>query len=237
MEDHGHTSEEIAARLAKPKGAGHLRDAVYGGIDGAVTTFAIVAGVAGAGLPVTVILALGIANVLADGFSMAAGNYSGTKADRDERDRLRAREERHIDRFPQGEREELRQIFAAKGLSGEGLEAAVEAVSSDRAAWVETMLVEEYGLAPVDPAPMKAALVTFGAFLVAGLVPLSPFVTPAADPFAWSVFLTSLTFLAIGALKSHWSLAPWWRSAIETLAIGGTAAAIAYVVGGMFNVG
>ncbi|CUH35003.1 VIT family protein [Jannaschia seosinensis] len=237
MPEHGHSPEEVAARLAARGGSGHLRDAIYGGIDGAVTTFAIVAGVAGAGLPVGVILALGLANVLADGFSMAASNYSGTKADRDDRTRLRAREGRHIDRYPEGEREELRQIFAAKGLSGAGLEAAIEAIAADRNAWIETMLVEEYGLGPIEPAPVRAASVTFGAFLCAGLVPLVPFVLPVADPFAWSVAMTSLTFLAIGAIKSRWSLSPWWLSAGETLAIGGTAAAIAYFVGGLFNMG
>ncbi|MEM7488282.1 MAG: VIT1/CCC1 transporter family protein [Pseudomonadota bacterium] len=237
MPDHGHSREEIARRLAKPAGYGHLRDAIYGGIDGAVTTFAIVAGVAGAGLSTQVILALGIANVLADGFSMAAGNYSGTKADRDARARLRAREMRHIERHPGGEREEIRQIFAAKGLTGAGLEAATAAITSDREVWIETMLAEEYGLGPVEPAPLRAASVTFAAFLAAGLVPLLPFILGVGDPFASSVVATSLTFLAIGAIKSLWSPARWWTSALETLAIGGAAAAIAYLVGGLFHAG
>ena len=82
--DHGHSQSEIEARIDAPAGRGYLRDIVYGGIDGSVTTFAIVAGVAGAGLSPWVIIALGIANVLADGFSMAAGNYSGTKAELDD---------------------------------------------------------------------------------------------------------------------------------------------------------
>ncbi|WP_083481136.1 VIT1/CCC1 transporter family protein, partial [Jannaschia donghaensis] len=228
---------EIAERLALPRGPGHLRDAVYGGIDGAVTTFAIVAGVAGAGLPVGVILALGIANVLADGFSMAAGNYSGTKADRDDRARLWAREEIHIEQYPAGELEELRQILAAKGLTGAGLEAAVVAISADRTAWIETMLVEEYGLNPVDPAPLRAAGVTFVAFIAAGFVPLVPFIFPIEQAFTVSAILTSLTFAAIGAIKSRWSLSRWWVSAGETLAIGGTAAIIAYLVWWLFDVG
>jgi hypothetical protein len=80
MTDHGHSQQEIEQRISDPPGRGVLRDIVYGGIDGSVTTFAIVAGVAGAGLSSFVIVALGLANVLADGFSMAVGNYSGTKA-------------------------------------------------------------------------------------------------------------------------------------------------------------
>lgn len=118
MSDHGHSEAEIRARLEAPGTAGHLRDAIYGGIDGSVTTFAIVAGVAGAGLSPFVIVALGLANVLADGFSMAAGNYSGTKAELDNARRLRRIEEEHLRRFPEGERRELREILRAKGLSG-----------------------------------------------------------------------------------------------------------------------
>ncbi|NNK79500.1 MAG: hypothetical protein HKP40_12410, partial [Litoreibacter sp.] len=144
--DHGHSKEEVAARLAAPFRQGNLRDMVYGGIDGAVTTFAIVAGVQGAGLPSSIIIALGIANVLADGFSMAAGNYSGTKADLDDRDRLRSVEEQHIQEFPEGEREEIRQILALKGLQGDVLDQATDAICSDRKTWVDMMLSEEYGM-------------------------------------------------------------------------------------------
>ncbi|SDZ40359.1 Predicted Fe2+/Mn2+ transporter, VIT1/CCC1 family [Jannaschia faecimaris] len=237
MLEHGHSPEEIASRLAAPDGPGHLRDALYGGIDGAVTTFAIVAGVAGAGLPVSVVLILGMANVLADGFSMAVGNYAGTKADRDQRARLRVREDWHIRMHPDGEREELRQILALKGLKGASLASAVDAIASNKEAWIEMMLTDEYGLAPTDPAPFVAAGVTFGAFLAAGMMPLLPFMLPLPDPFAVSVVITLLTFLLIGAIKSRWSLARWWVSSIETLVIGGAAACIAYLVGGLFNVG
>ena len=101
MPDHGHSQREIEARIETASGHGVLRDTVYGAIDGAVTTFAIVAGVAGAGLSPFVIVALGLANVLADGFSMAAGNYSGTKAEKDNLLRLRAVEERHIATNPE----------------------------------------------------------------------------------------------------------------------------------------
>lgn len=233
--DHGHGRAEIAQRLARAGQGGHLKDAIYGAMDGAVTTFAIVAGVQGAGLSPAIILALGAANLLADGFSMAAGNYAGTKAERDDAARLRAVEERHIDLYPEGEREEIRQILAAKGLDGSVLERAVTAISRDRRAWVELMLVDEYGLSPRAPAPLPAALVTFAAFLTAGLVPLAPFALGLGAAFGLSVAMTGAAFFAIGALKSRWSLAPWWRSGLETLAIGGTAAAIAYLVGSLFR--
>ncbi|MEO1313662.1 MAG: VIT1/CCC1 transporter family protein [Pseudomonadota bacterium] len=233
--EHGHSHDEIADRLAAPPAGGKLRDAVYGGMDGAVTTFAIVAGVEGAGLPTAVILALGFANVLADGFSMAAGNFVGTRAEVQDRARLRAIEERHIETVPEGEREELRQILAAKGLSGQVLEDATEAISAQRGVWIEMMLVEEYGVAPTDPVPMRAALVTFVAFLAAGLIPLMPFVLGLDGAFASSAMMTGVVFFAIGSLKSRWSLARWWTSGLETLAIGTVAAALAYGVGSLFD--
>lgn len=233
--EHGHSQAEIESRIGTPPGRGYLRDIVYGGIDGSVTTFAIVAGVAGAGLSPLIIVALGMANVLADGFSMAAGNYSGTKAELDDIKRLRRIEERHIDKDPDGERRELRHILELKGLSGTALDGAVAQISADKDQWIQMMLEGEYGLAPVDPHPMRAALATFGAFLVAGMVPLLPFIFGVPDAFGWSTGATLVTFFAIGAYKSVWSLSPWWKSGCETLAIGGTAAAIAYGVGTLFN--
>ncbi len=234
MTDHGHSQQEITARINAPPGRGVLRDIVYGGIDGSVTTFAIVAGVAGAGLSPFVIVALGLANVLADGFSMAAGNYSGTKAELDNIRRIRAIEERHIALYPDGEKGEVREILSQKGLSGAVLEDATSAITADRENWINLMIEGEYGLGSVDPHPMKAAMATFLAFLIAGLIPLLPFLAGMDAAFSTSAWMTMGVFFAIGALKSRWSLAPWWRSGLETLAIGGAAAAIAFLVGSLF---
>ncbi|MCA0907574.1 MULTISPECIES: VIT1/CCC1 transporter family protein [Ruegeria] len=235
MTDHGHSPQEIAERINAPPGRGVLRDVVYGGIDGSVTTFAIVAGVAGAGLSPFVIVALGLANVLADGFSMAAGNYSGTKAELDNIRRIRAVEERHIALYPDGEREEVREILAQKGLSGDILIDATAEITSSTENWINLMIEGEYGLGSVDPHPMKAAVATFFAFLVAGMIPLLPFLASVPNAFAISAWMTMAVFFAIGALKSRWSLAPWWRSGIETFLIGGLAALIAYLVGSLFH--
>ncbi|WP_170458264.1 VIT1/CCC1 transporter family protein [Ruegeria arenilitoris] len=235
MADHGHSQQEIADRIDAPPGRGFLRDVVYGGIDGSVTTLAIVAGVAGAGLSPFVIVALGLANVLADGFSMAAGNYSGTKAELDNIRRIRAIEERHIRLYPDGERGEVLEILSRKGLSGRVLEQATDAITADQDTWINLMIEGEYGLGSVDPHPLKAAAATFAAFVVAGMVPLVPFLLGVEGAFPASVLMTLGVFFAIGAMKSRWSLAPWWRSGLETLAIGGAAAAIAYLVGSLFH--
>lgn len=235
MTEHGHSQQEVTERINAPPGRGVLRDMVYGGIDGSVTTFAIVAGVAGAGLSSFVIVALGLANVLADGFSMAAGNYSGTKAELDNIKRIRAIEERHIALYPKGERDEVREILAQKGLSGPVLDDATAAITSNHKSWINLMIEGEYGLGSVDPHPVKAAIATFVAFLVAGLIPLLPFLLSLTNAFAISAWMTMCVFFLIGAVKSRWSLAAWWQSGFETLAIGGVAAAIAYLVGSLFH--
>lgn len=236
-QDHGHSPSEIAQRLSQGQRAGHLKDMIYGGIDGAVTTFAIVAGVEGAGLPHGIIVALGLANILADGFSMAASNYSGTKAELDDRKRIIRTEERHIAQHPEGELEELRQILQLRGLSGAVLDEATTAIAQSKENWIGLMLTDEYGLASVEPEPLHAAGATFGAFLVAGSVPLVPFVFGLENAFTISVLATLLTFFLIGTGKSLWSLSKWWRSGIETLLIGGIAALLAYAVGGLFHPG
>jgi VIT1/CCC1 family predicted Fe2+/Mn2+ transporter len=182
-----------------------------------------------------VIVALGFANVLSDGFSMAVGNYSATKAELDDAERLRSIERRHLRDHPEGERREIREILRLKGLDGAVLDAAADAILKDEEAAVQLMLEGEYGLSGVDPHPMRAALATFAAFLVAGVVPLLPFAFGLESAFQLASILTAFVFFGIGALKSRWSLVPWWRSGFETLAIGGVAALIAYGVGSLFN--
>ncbi len=233
--EHGHSPEEVAARLKRRDDRSHLKDMVYGGIDGAVTTFAIVAGVEGAGLSHGVILVLGAANILADGFSMAAGNFAGTRAELDDRKRVVAVERRHLKENREGELEELRQILQMRGLDGEVLEMATEAISKDKERWLDLMVTDEYGLSRSVPDPWRSALATFVAFLLAGAIPLLPFVLGLENAFSISIYSTALTFFLIGAVKSHWSLAPWWRSGAETLLIGATAATIAYLVASLFH--
>ena len=229
--EHDHSEEAIRRRLADGPTANYMRDWVYGGIDGAITTFAIVAGSVGAGLSERVALILGVANIVADGFSMAAANYSGTKAEGDDYRRLQAVEERHIRLAPEGETEEIRQIFAAKGFEGDDLERAVAVITADRQRWVATMMAEEYGLPASPRGPWRAALSTFVAFLLCGLVPLLPLLLGVADPFPVSIAVTALIFMIIGSVKSAWSIAPWWRSGAETLAIGMAAAGLAFAIG------
>jgi vacuolar iron transporter family protein len=227
--EHGHSPEEIRVRLGSRPRESYLRDWVYGGIDGAVTTFAVAAGVAGASLSPRIVLILGFANLLADGFSMAVANYSGTKVEREQYERLIAIEHKHIAAIPDGEREEIRQIFAKKGFRDEDLERAVKTISADEGRWAQTMVLEEYGMAPLLRSPVKAALCTFGAFALFGSIPLAPYL--AGGGLLASAIATSVAFLLIGSLKSRWSVRSAWRSGLETLVIGGIAAGLAYAAG------
>jgi VIT1/CCC1 family predicted Fe2+/Mn2+ transporter len=229
--EHDHSREAIRARFAAGPRQSYLRDWVYGGIDGAVTTFAIVSGVVGAQLSPGIIVILGAANLLADGLSMAAGNYLATRAEQEEIRHTEAVEHRHIDASPEGEREEVREIFRRRGLQGDLLERVVQAITADRDRWVRTMLRDEYGLPATVRSPWRAAGSTFSAFFVCGLVPLAPFVAGLRDAFWVASAATGLVFALIGALKSRWSIRPWWRSGLETLAVGGGAAAVAYGIG------
>jgi vacuolar iron transporter family protein len=232
-----HTAEAVRRRLAGPPPVSYLRDFVYGAIDGTVTTFAVVAGVEGASLAASVVIILGVANLGADGFSMAVSNFLGTRAGAQQRERARREEQRQIELLPEGEREEIRQLFAAKGFAGAELERIVEVITSDREVWVATMMSEELGYGADAANPLRAAASTFLAFVLVGFLPLAPFIldsiTPGAlaAPFAWSAVLTGMAFFIVGGLKARFVDQPFWRSGLETLAVGGAAAVLAYALG------
>jgi len=229
-----HAHGAIQARLDRKRGHTYLGDAILGGIDGCVTTFAVVAGSIGGGFPNMVIVVLGFANLLADGFSMGVSNYLGAKSRREHVEGTRRSEEEHIDTIPRGERREIRAIFQRKGFGGETLEQIVDTITQDRELWVNTMIAEEHGLAVEEADPRKAGLVTFLAFLLVGAIPLLPFVLPGFTPpfqLMGSIIGTALAFFLVGAGKGVILGQRWARSGLHTLAIGASVAALAYVVG------
>lgn len=201
-----------------------------------MTTFAVVSGVAGAELSNGVIIVLGVANLIGDGFSMAAGNFLASRAELQVLEKTRQTELQHIDQVPDGEREEVRQIMAAKGFDGEPLEHAVNLLTADTQLWVNTMLQEEHGLSLNKPHPWKSATVTFAAFCIVGALPLIAFVLNAttgmpSKPFLSSAILTAAAFFAVGTAKSRFVNQKWYWSGLETLVVGSAAAAIAYLIG------
>lgn len=229
-----HHDEEILKRLDADNNSQDISDAVLGGIDGCVTTFAVVAGAVGAGLPSSVALVLGFANLFADGFSMAVSNFEAIRSQEEFADAMRRDEEDHIERIPEGERLEVRHIFEQKGFSGEILDRIVETVTSDRELWISTMMREEHGLQENLPNPWRSGLVTFFAFVLVGAVPLMPLLIPGgtlAQHFIASSVLAGIMFFAIGSLKSRFLSKPMLPAGIRTLLTGGTAASLAWITG------
>ncbi len=229
-----HRPEAVRRRLASGRGHDYLADGVLGGIDGCVTTFAVVAGATGGALSPLVVIILGFANLVADGFSMAVSNYHGTRSERDRVERMRRTEEEHIAEVPEGEREEIRQIFAQKGFEGDTLERVVDTITANRRLWVDTMLTEEHGLQLEGPDPIRAGATTFLAFLGVGLIPLAPYLVPGLAPptmFTVSCIATACAFAAVGWFKGHRLDQPRLRAGWETLWTGGAAAVLAYAVG------
>lgn len=237
---HAHTPEAIAGEAReRHAGAGsrYLGEFVYGGLDGIVTTFAVVSGVVGAQLSPGIILILGLANLLADGFSMATGSYLSTKSRREGYDREREREMWEVENFPEGELEELRAIYRRRGHTEEDARALAEIVSRRKEHWVDVMMTEELALPAEDANPLLNGLATFTAFIIAGAIPLLAYllglITPIADDTAFlsSVILSAVALFGLGAAKVLVTGQSALRNGMEMLIVGGLAAAVAYGVG------
>ena len=214
----------------------YLPEFVYGGIDGSVTTFAIVAGSVGADLDASVVLILGFANLFADGFSMSVGAYLSPKPEQKNFKKHEAIEYWEIENLPETERQEVREIYAKKGFSGELLEQVVNTICADKDRWVDTMMKEELEMIEQDKTPLKIGGVTFLSFLLVGIIPLTVYVWDylfkfSGDTFWTTCVLTSMGFAFIGYLKSVATQTSRWKGVVETLTLGIIAAGVAYFVG------
>lgn len=218
-------------------GGQYVGDFVFGAIDGVVTTFAVVAGVAGADLAASVVVVLGLANLLADGFAMGIGNFLSIRSEHEHYRHERDQEAWEIDHIPEHERQEIRDIYAAKGFDGEILKQIVTTITADKKRWLTTMMSEELGLSDDPRSPLTGGFITYVAFVTIGLIPLLSFVFELALPglhsyaFQISVGLTMVALFIIGALKTVVVPMRWQRAGLETLFMGGLAALVAYVVG------
>jgi VIT1/CCC1 family predicted Fe2+/Mn2+ transporter len=216
----------------------HFDDFIYGSIDGAVTTFAIVAGVVGASLSPGIILILGFANLFADGFSMAAANYQASKTRNEYIEMKRKQEEWEIDNLEEQEKEEIRDIYSKKGFKDELLEEIVRIITSRRKVWVDTMMKEELGLIEDEKEPLDSSISTFVGFNLIGLIPLIPFmvfmaigVDPNSEAFFYSIIFVVSAFFIVGVIKGKIVKKSKIRSGVYTLIIGGIAATVAYLIG------
>jgi len=230
-EEHGSASSQFIGSL------------VYGGLDGIITTFAVVSGVAGAQLNPGIILILGLANLFGDGFSMATGAYLSSKSEKEYYQREREREAWEVDHFPEGEKAELVEIYLSQGYPLEDAEKMVEIKSKEEERWVNAMMLEELGLMENTANPFTEAGYTFVAFIVAGVIPLLAYLAdyifklqiPATQSFFISMALSGLALFGLGAAKVKITERNPFRSGLEMLLVGGAAAGVAYLIGALLK--
>jgi VIT1/CCC1 family predicted Fe2+/Mn2+ transporter len=239
-----HSPERISQAAREEHGSGaqqYLGEMVYGGLDGIITTFAVVSGVAGAQLGANIILVLGLANLLADGFSMATGAYLSSKSDQEYYERERERERWEVEHYPEGEKAELLEVYRNRGYDPADASALVEIHARHPDQWVETMMFDELGMVKDERKPTRSALATFIAFVIAGSVPLLVFLLgllvpiPAQAAFWVSLVLSGVALFLLGAAKVLVTQRNLLRSGLETLLVGGLAAGVAYAVGALLR--
>lgn len=222
-------------------GSAYLGDLVYGGLDGIITTFAVVSGVAGADLGSGIVLILGLANLFADGFSMATGAYLSAKSEKEYFAKEREREAWEVDNFPERERTELYEIYLGQGYPDEDARQLVEIKTRDPERWVDTMMVEELGMMKDEGNPLKNGLATLGAFVAAGVVPMLVYLVGMVVPvsremaFPISLILSGLALFGLGMAKVLVTRRNPFKSGLEMLLVGGLAAGVAYGVGALLK--
>jgi vacuolar iron transporter family protein len=218
----------------------HIKSFIYGGLDGIITTFAIVAGVAGASLSSGVVLILGFANLIADGLSMGIGDYLSTKAEREYNASERKREEWEVDNYLEGEKKEMVEIYMSRGIEKADAETIVKIISKDKKTFVDIMMLEELGIVEENESPIKNAVITFFSFVIFGFIPLLAYLVARLIPAFQNTFfiasiLTGLTLFALGTSKMIFIQKGWFKSGLEMLAIGGVTAIAAYGIGAFLS--
>lgn len=224
--------------------SGYLKEIVYGGSDGIVTTFAVVAGFTGAqsGLlaqyPVFIVLIFGFANLLADAFSMGLSNVLSIFADKDVYRAEKEKELYEIKHNPQAEKMETIYILKKKGFSKDQAEKITELYSTNSDYWAEFMMRYELEMpTPEHEDPLLTGAATFSSFIVFGFIPLAPYILLSQDnnKFLTSILFTLIALILLGVLRWKVTTQTILRAVGEIVILGGVAAAIAYFVGTLFK--
>jgi VIT1/CCC1 family predicted Fe2+/Mn2+ transporter len=214
-----------------------LRDVILGGQDGLVNILGIILGVIAGGGSDVVLLAAGFAAAITESISMAAVGYTSSVSERDYYEAEKARETAEISSVPDAERQEVRDIYAAKGFSGKLLDGVVDTITANRETWLTTMMDEELHLQPVQSRDILRTAVVIGiATLIGHLIPLVPFMFLARTPaLVLAIVLSAVALFGVGAYTAVTLVGDWRRSGLKFLAIGLGAAAIGFFVGRLFN--
>lgn len=211
----------------------YIGDLVYGANDGVITTFAVIAGTTGAGFSPIVTVVLSFANLFADGLSMGVSDFLGIKSEKYYADSIKSKEKWEITHDKPHAIAEIREVFASRGFTGADLERAIEIVSSNKKAWLETMVRDEEGVID-DPRddPRKHGFATFLAFITVGFIPLLTFLIPLPiDHFIAAAVVGASTLFIVGAMRTYVTAVSWIRGGLEMLIVGSVTGAVAYSVG------
>jgi len=226
---------------------GFLKPLIFGGLDGILTSFAIVAGAAGGSLPIPVILVLGFSNIFADALAMGVGEFLSSKAENEWILSERRRENWEMENYPEGEIREMIDIYEKKGMDREDATKVIETMAKYKDFFVDVMMAEELALQVPEEdhkvESMKEGVVMFCSFASFGSLPLLGYVIiPALFPtlgedilFTAACVITGLVLFGMGCVKSLFSSANWFICGLETLVLGGACATVAYTIGQFVN--
>ena len=224
------------------KESNYIRDIVFGFGDGVNTSLGIVAGIGGATVGVDIVILAAIIGMFTGAKAMAVQNYLAVKSQIEILQSEIKREEYEIENTPEKEREEIVEIYKAKGFAGEELNMVVNKITSNKGVWLRTMITEELGLnLEILGSPIKGAIVMFISFLVGGILPILPYFivkTGLINNFtalliAISISLTSS--FVIGAIKGRLAKKSWIKGGLEMSLLGTGIALLGYGIGSEMN--
>ena len=212
-------------------GSERIRDVVIGMSDGLTVPFALAAGLSGAVAATGIVVTAGLAEVAAGSIAMGLGGYLAARSDAEHFASERRREEQEVRDLPERETQEIVDLLQEYGVSPAESASVVSALQARPEKWVDFMMKFELGLEQPDPKrALQSALTIAFAYIAGGMVPLSPyfFAASATRALGWSVALTLLALIIFGYVKGRFTGAHPWRSAAQTLLVGGLAAGAAY---------
>jgi VIT1/CCC1 family predicted Fe2+/Mn2+ transporter/rubrerythrin len=220
------------------RGGGGVRDMIFGANDGLVSTLAFVVGAFGAFTDSHIVLLTGIAELFAGTISMAVGSYQSSKSELEVLERESQRKKVKKGMTAKEERDELIKFYQTEGFKKGEAEAIVDRIAEKKEAHKQIDTLEELGLAPEELGnPVKAGVLCGVSFGLAALVPIFPFVFPIGnwEALIASIVGTLITLFGVGAMKTIFSRKSWFRSGLEMMVIGASAAAITYMIGTLFS--
>ena len=215
-----------------------VRDTVIGMADGLTVPFALAAGLSGAIDQTAIIVTAGLAEIAAGSIAMGLGGYMAAKSDAEHYAKEREREKREVAEIPHEEMREVAEVFQAYGLTPEQTWPIVQALRKQPRNWVDFMMRFELGLEKPDPKrALTSALTIAGAYVVGGLIPLSPyiFLPKTSDALLLSVVLTLIALLVFGFVKGRFTGTRPLKSALQTAFIGSVAAGAAFAIARMIG--